>query len=271
MFEVKRIDSKVTNEWLLEKHYAKRLCQRMYCFGLFVKGTLTGIVTYGMPPSPQVGRGFLGEENRTNVIELNRLCINSDAPRNAASMLVGRSLKLLPKNYAVVSYADGAQGHVGYVYQACNFTYVGAAKSHDKEYLIDGRWVHAKVLTNRGISSPSKWAKENGIETKAPQAKHRYVYFLNKRLRAALNYKPQPYPKGDPSRYACKDITAMFSVNGAVMTELQAIATIEVFCRMYNSATVSHKDIVACLAKAKNGTPQILKYKQIKLEVRHHE
>ena len=71
MFEVRAIENKETDVWLLEKHYAKRKCQRMFSFGLFVNGILTGVVTYGMPPSPQVGRGFLGEPNRKNVIELN--------------------------------------------------------------------------------------------------------------------------------------------------------------------------------------------------------
>lgn len=202
---VMAIPTKDTDVWILEKHYAKRKCHRMYCFGLFVSGRLEGVVTYGMPPSPQVGRGFLGEENRTRVLELNRLCINETAPRNSASTLVGRSLKLLPK-CAVVSYADGRMGHVGYVYQATNFIYCGAAKSHDNEYFIDGKWVHAKVLTNRGISAPAKWAKENNIEIRKPLAKHRYIYFTDKRLRKSLKYEPQSYPKGDTNRYETVDI-----------------------------------------------------------------
>ena len=46
--------------------------------------------------------------------------------------LVGRSLRLLPKPSVVVSYADTAQGHVGYVYQAANFIYTGlSAKRTD--------------------------------------------------------------------------------------------------------------------------------------------
>lgn len=202
---VERIESKDTDEWLLTKHYARRKCQRMYCYGLFNDDSMIGIITYGMPPSPQVGRGFLGEDHRTDVLELNRLCVNETAPKNSASMLVGRSLKMLPK-CAVVSYADGAQGHIGYVYQATNFIYVGEAKSHDNEYFIDGKWVHPKVLTNRGISAPAKWAKENNIKTKKPSGKHRYIYFVDKSLKEYLKYDEKPYPKGETRRYECKDI-----------------------------------------------------------------
>jgi len=200
------ISSKETDVWLLEKHYAKRKCHRMYCYGLFIDDVLEGVITYGMPPSPQVGRGFLGEDHRKYVIELNRLCINESAPVNSASFLVGNSLKMIPKGYAVVSYADGRMGHIGYVYQATNFIYCGAAKSHDNEYLIGGKWVHAKVLTNRGITAPGKYAKENNIEIRRPMAKHRYIYFTDKSIKKHLKYDQQPYPKGATQRYDSEDI-----------------------------------------------------------------
>jgi hypothetical protein len=203
---IKQIESKDTDEWLLSKHYAKRKCQRQYCFGVFVEKVLEGVVTYGQPPSPQVGRGFLGEENRTKVIELNRLVINSNVPKNTASRLVSKSMRLLPK-MAIVSYADSMMGHIGYIYQACNFIYCGATKSHDNEYLIDGKWVHPKVLTNRGITAPSKWAKENNIQKRKPMDKHRYIFFTDKKLRQYLLYKSLPYPKGESMKYDCVDIT----------------------------------------------------------------
>ena len=202
---VKPIESSITDKWLLEKHYARRKCSRSFCFGLFNDGVLDGIVTYGQPASPQVGRGFVGEEYRNRVIELNRLCVNEKAPKNAASFLVGRSLRHM-KDWVIVSYADGAMGHVGYIYQATNFIYVGAAKSHDKEYLVDGHWTHARSLVSRGITAPTAWAKENNIETRDPAPKHRYVFFGDKKLRKHLKYDPQPYPKGDTSRYECEDI-----------------------------------------------------------------
>lgn len=204
---VKSIASKITDEWLLTKHYAKRKCNRMFCYGLFIENKLCGIVTYGQPSSPQVGRGFLGEDYRTRVLELNRLCVNETAPKNSASCLIGRSLKMMPKG-AVVSYADGMMGHVGYIYQATNFIYVGSAKSHDNEYCVDGKWTHAKSLADKGITAPSKWAKENNIEIRKPQAKHRYIYFTDKKLKKHLKYTALPYPKGVTNRYNCVDIVS---------------------------------------------------------------
>ena len=204
-FEIKQIESKETDTWLLNKHYAHRLCNRQYCYGVFIDNTIQGVVTYGQPPSPQVGRSFLGEENRKRVIELNRLVINSGVPKNTASRLISRSMRLMPK-MAIVSYADTRMCHVGYIYQACNFIYCGSSKSHDCEYLVDGKWTHPKVLTNRGMKSLTAWAKANGIQRRHPKQKHKYIYFTDKELRGMLRLDTLPYPKGVNGRYICDDI-----------------------------------------------------------------
>jgi hypothetical protein len=68
-----------------------------------------------------VARGICGKEQESIVVELNRLCL-LDNDKNQASFLVANSMKLLPKPTIVISYADTGQGHVGYVYQACNLS-----------------------------------------------------------------------------------------------------------------------------------------------------
>lgn len=206
--KVKLIENHTTDEWLLKKHYAHRKCCRTYSMGLYVNNNLEGIVTYGSPSSPQVGRGFLGEENRRNVIELNRLCINSTAPKNSASVLISKSMKLIDKEkyYAVVSYTDEGQGHIGYVYQATNFLYCGCSQRNHKDYFYNGKWIHERTITSKGITSPVKWSKENNILTKPSGNKHRYIYFINKKKKHLLKYDVLPYPKGESKRYDCIDI-----------------------------------------------------------------
>jgi hypothetical protein len=118
------IEPNQTYDWLLNVHYAKRIPQIMKAFGLYDGDALIGVVTYGIPASPSLCMGICGKEYSDKVLELNRLCLmNND--KNQASMLVSGSIKLLPKPTIVVSYADNAQGHVGYVYQATNFLYTG--------------------------------------------------------------------------------------------------------------------------------------------------
>ena len=203
-----------TESWLLNRHYAKRLCPISYAFGAYRGAELIGVVTYGVPGSPHLCRGLCGEEMAERVLELNRLCCENS--KNVASTLVGRSLRLLPKPSVVVSYADTAQGHVGYIYQATNFLYTGAATAHDCEYLINGKKVHARTLTGRGITAPREWAKANGIEMVQPKPKHRYVFPCgNKKQRAeivaALRYSLEPYPKGESRHY---------DVSGEVKTQM---------------------------------------------------
>ena len=177
--------------WLLEKHYAKRMCPISYSFGLYIDEQLVGVVTYGMPASPNLCMGICGIDHKDKVLELNRLCLN-DGVKNGASFLVSKSLQMLPKPTIVVSYADTAMGHVGYIYQASNFLFTGTTKERTDMAGEDGK--HSRH--SFGISE---------IRVNR-SAKHRYVYFVGNKaqknnLLKQLNYKVLPYPKGDTQRY----------------------------------------------------------------------
>lgn len=71
---VERIDTKETKPFILNIHYARRMPSVSYAFGLFENDRLIGVVTYGQPASPFLCIGVAGKENRSRVIELNRLC-----------------------------------------------------------------------------------------------------------------------------------------------------------------------------------------------------
>jgi len=206
MLKVLPIKSFEAEPWLIEKHYAKRVPIIKYAFGLYENDILIGVVTYGPTPTPMVQKFMLGKGWENNILELNRLCVNSEN-KNACSFLVGKSLAMLPKPMAIVSYADGGQGHVGYIYQATNFLYTGAVTAHDDEYCINGKKTHPRTLTARGISSPKEWARENGIEIIKAKPKHRYVYFCGNKsqknqMKNLLTYKIyEKYPKGESKRY----------------------------------------------------------------------
>ncbi len=177
--------------WLLEKHYAKRMCPISFAFGLYDDEQLVGVVTYGVPASPFLCMGVCGIDNKDKVLELNRLCLN-DGVKNGASFLVSKSLQMLPKPTIVVSYADTAMGHVGYIYQASNFLFTGTTKERTDMAGEDGK--HSRH--NLGNS-------ENRINR---SAKHRYVFFVGNKyqknsLLEQLNYPVMPYPKGDSQRY----------------------------------------------------------------------
>jgi hypothetical protein len=200
-----------TKPWLLEKHYARRMPSISFAYGLFIDDKLEGVVTYGHPPSPSLCKGVCGEQYKGDVLELNRLVVNSTAPKNSSSFLVGRSLKMLPRDSIIVSFADTAQGHVGYVYQATNWTYTGLSAKRTDWKLKGYEHLHGVTVADmsRGQANRAEWMRETYGEAfylEDRPRKHRYVFFRNKKARRCLKYPTPPYPKGESKRYDCKDI-----------------------------------------------------------------
>ena len=195
------VSAKEAEPWLLARHYAKRMCPISFAFGAYRDTVLVGVVTYGTPASPHLCRGICGEEWSDKVLELNRLCCENTS--NVASILVGRSLRQLPEPSIVVSYADTAQGHVGYIYQATNFIYTGQTDS-DRKTPRGDRVAGIGHSRHDGRMADGTVDKSLGIVRRLP--KHRYVFPCGTakqraQIRAALRYSIEPYPKGESRRY----------------------------------------------------------------------
>ena len=186
-YEIKRIERKDCEPYILGIHYAERWPSISFAFGLFLDGELTGVVTYGSPASPWLCKGVCGEGFRKQVIELNRLVLSANR-RNEASLLVGGSLRMLgnERDSIVVSYADTAHNHTGFVYQATNFLFTGTTKPRTD-----------MASANGNHSRHNSGDRNNRV---ARSAKHRYVTFVGnrrfqKRARRALRYEVSSYPK----------------------------------------------------------------------------
>lgn len=199
------IDKKTAENFVTKKHYSRRASIFWADFGLVERGLITGVIVYGQPSPPIQRHAFKNRDFR--LFELSRLVIQSET-KNAASFLVANSMKLLePKPCAIVSYADMEQHHCGIVYQATNWVYTGATKSHDKAYIVDGKRLHPMTLRDMGITDPTRWARENGIEMVKPAEKHRYFQFVGskrdkRRMLSMLSYPVvAQYPKCDQHRY----------------------------------------------------------------------
>ena len=190
---VRSVNAEDTKEWLLYKHYAARMPNIIYAFGLYKCDLLVGVITYGNMASPAPCVGVCGLKYRSIVIELNRLCINDGEDLNAASFFVSSTLKLIQGPKIIISYADTSKNHIGYIYQATNFLYTGlSAKRTDPDH------------ETNNIHNRNSFIK--GLPQKERPRKHRYIYFIGTKkekllMRAALNYDIEPYPKGDNKRY----------------------------------------------------------------------
>ena len=201
---VREIKAYETYDWLLKKHYAKRIPNIMFAFGLYQGRELVGVVTYGMPASPFLCKGVCGVEYRDKVLELNRVVLK-DNEKNLASFFVSKTLKILPSPRIVVSYADTSKTHVGYIYQATNFLYTGMTVARTD---VDTGEAHSRHY--QGLDMTKR---------KNRSQKHRYVYFVGsktqkRQLRKKLNYDVLPYAKGDVRRY---DTSANFSTQLAFL------------------------------------------------------
>jgi hypothetical protein len=202
MKEVRQIPYEQAFPWFLKKHYAHRIPSISWAYGLYVDKELEGVVSYGTPASSTLLSGVCGKEYAHMVIELNRLVLNEGLPKNSTSYLVSKSLKLLPKPKIIVSYADSAQGHIGYIYQACNFIYTGLS-SPFKDPKVKGleHQHHATYAHGKTNKQMIEQYGDRVYFVDRPR-KHRYIYFEGcPELKKKLKYKVQPYPKGESKRY----------------------------------------------------------------------
>ena len=198
-WSVTKIDRSETVSWIKGRHYAKRMPSITYAFGLFKNGIINGVCTFGTPPSHTLLKGIAGEKWKKNVIELNRLtCVNIP---NAASFLVGRSLRLLPKPSIVVSYADTKVNHIGYVYQACNFIYTGTTKPI-LDPMVKGLEHQHHATYAHGLNNQQLIEKFGDLlYWKQRSIKHRYIKIIaikkqNKEILKDFKYETFSYPKG---------------------------------------------------------------------------
>lgn len=196
-YSVREVPHYLTHEWLLYKHYAKRIPSICYAFGLYDKDNmLQGVCTFGIPASPDLCNFICGEEFSSHVLELNRLVLNDHSERNITSYFVSRCLKMLPTPKIIVSYSDTGMNHNGYIYQASNFIFTGQTKPQ-------------KDLKIKGTNQHSRHAYDyKNVETEYVERtiKNRYIFFIGDKRQVNI-YKKSfkleilPYPKGDNKKY----------------------------------------------------------------------
>ena len=194
-YKVVSIDKFQCKQWLLKKHYAKRMCSISYSFGLFNnKNILVGVCTFGYSANFNFNDGKCIFENyKCLTLELNRLITEDNLEKNVLSFFVSQSLKKLPSPSCVVSYSDQGQNHYGYIYQATNFLYTGISECIEKRNKYN---LHSRHLKNK---------KDINFE-KIKSIKHRYIFFNGnkkeiKNMKTNFKYEILPYPKGENKKY----------------------------------------------------------------------
>lgn len=181
-------------------HYSRQMpAAKLVRIGVWEGGRFVGVILYGSGANRHLSSPFGLQP--TEACELVRVAL---APRrmHPTSRCLAISLKMLrrqsPGLKLVVSYADTKEGHLGVIYQATNWIYLGAGT---QPYLrVRGKIEHPRSLYDRygrggqQIDWLRKHVDPNAERVEMP-AKLKYVYCFDKALRCRLEAVSQPYPK----------------------------------------------------------------------------
>ena len=180
-------------------HYSKRVpVFKAIRVGVWEDDAFIGVVMFGQGATPELGSPY--GLTTTQCCELTRIALAKH--QTPVSRIVAIAIRFLrrrsPGLRLIVSFADQAQGHVGGIYQAGGWLYVGGAETH--AYIIHGEAVHSKTLHSRyGIGGQSiPWLRKH-VDQNARRVisgfKHRYLYPLDHDMRQQLLPLSKPYPK----------------------------------------------------------------------------
>jgi hypothetical protein len=179
-------------------HYSRKLpAGKLVTIGVWEDGKPIGAVVFGRGANCNIGSRF--GLKQTEAVELVRVALK--AHRSPVSRIVAIALRLLRKQSPglrlVVSYADPQQGHVGGIYQAGGWLYLGPSQAQ-RELVINGADVHKRSAGSRwGTASPERLRALTGLPVEyGPKLwKHTYLMPLDDAMRAAVAPLRQPYPK----------------------------------------------------------------------------
>ena len=166
--------------FITEHHYSKgSSLTRVYSHGMFRRDSdrLMGVAIW-LPPT-RVAAESVNKDRWQKVLSLTRLACHPETPRNAASFLLGASIRLIRSDgrfVSLVTYADTRYGHTGSIYRASNWTYVGCMKGscawRDPK---TGRQVARKATRSRTDAEMLAL----GYERLPPSDKHKFVLHLH--------------------------------------------------------------------------------------------
>lgn len=112
----------------------------LYRAGELLSGDAWGVALW-LPPTRAAAEALAGDDWQ-GVLTLSRLAVDPAVPTNGASFLMGRSIRLIPRDRwpVLVTYADKGQGHSGGIYKATNWRCDGEVPAGDVwEHAVSGR------------------------------------------------------------------------------------------------------------------------------------
>jgi hypothetical protein len=144
-WEVRPIELEAGRRFIEAHHYAGGASNTAVAVhGLFRwgQGELLG-VAWWLPPTKPAAQSVSGDWR--DVLALSRLVIAPEVPKNAATFVQARSIRLLPARWTtLLTYADQWRRHNGHIYRIFGWEYLGETEAK-RIYTLDGRQVSVKA------------------------------------------------------------------------------------------------------------------------------
>jgi hypothetical protein len=191
----------VAREVFVRYHYLHSMpaCNSLLFGAYDGSGHLVGAMSFGS--GPRMMHRLVHGATQKDYLVLTRFWMADEMPRNSESRFLGLVFKALRRTSVrfLVSYADPAAGHVGYIYQATNWIYTGQPSTRPLLSFGD-RVIHSRSVNTVLGSASVRRLRGMGLDVRTVEqpGKHRYIYFLDKRWRKRLTVDPLPYPKEVP-------------------------------------------------------------------------
>jgi hypothetical protein len=144
----------------LNFHYAKAVPVSAVGLAVFNdKNEWCGCITYGRGANNHLAQSF--NMSQGEVVELTRMALNGKQESTSKALALSLKIirKYIPTAKLIVSYADFTnQNHIGTIYKATNWLYLGKRTSKGASYyIINGKKMH-------GRSVRAKWGSEKNIQ-----------------------------------------------------------------------------------------------------------
>jgi len=171
--------------------------------GVFARGALRGVVQFNA--GPRGARSLFQGASAAEVLSLCRLWLDDRLPRNSESRVLAVACRLLARHTlakAIVSYADPGAGHVGRIYRAAGWLYLGQSEPQPLLALDDGPPRHTRSVSSLLHTHSRRYLERHGFRVRLVPTtpKLLYVKLLDPTWIARLRRQPLPYPREEASQ-----------------------------------------------------------------------
>ncbi len=155
-YEIKVVNSVVPypnlKKFLIRNHYAKNVARASRNYVLVADNKIKACIQFGIPTGRNCN--IYGK----SVVELKKLVISRNCPKNTGSWFISKcikDLKLKTTYTDILTYADPEFGHVGTIYKASNFKFIGTQKI-SRIILYKGKRYHERIVYQKVNGKPTK-------------------------------------------------------------------------------------------------------------------